>query len=49
MKKKTLAWAIKWPDGSYLTCSLWTKESAKYASNNAKVVRVEIKEVVRKK
>lgn len=50
MKKKTLAWATKWPDGSYEIDTNWTEVEAckQILGQDAEIIRVEIREVKRK-
>lgn len=51
MKNKTLAWAVKYPCGSFKADTIWRRSDAKQIASNAygrKVVRVEIKEVKKK-
>lgn len=54
MKKKTLAWAVKYGEGIFHVNTSWTKEDAQmrlfgtFSAPNKKIVRVEIKEVKKK-
>lgn len=51
MKKPTLAWAIKDENGAYRANTLWTKKDAESLNrfHLGKIIRVDIKEIVRKK
>lgn len=49
MKKKTLAWAVKHSQTHYWIDTKLTKNDLKDIFGSYKIVRVEIKEVVRKK
>lgn len=48
MKKKTLAWAIK-SDNEYICVSWSKKEANELLREGERIIRVEIKEIVRKK